>query len=71
MNVAFSISNPIRPGPILLLGPGFARTTLGNTTLGFLPVTGEDLCEFRLLPDPRTVPVEDVDGDDEEDCHEA
>lgn len=45
--------------------------TLRNPPLGFLPITSKDLREFRFLADLRPVPVEDIDGDDEEDGEET
>lgn len=47
------------------------RATLRNLPLGFLPITSENLREFRFLADLRPVPIEDVDGDDEEDGEET
>lgn len=51
----------------MLLRTWLPRATLRNPPLGFLPVTSENLREFRFLADLRPIPVEDIDGDDEED----
>lgn len=44
---------------------------MGDPALIVLPVAGEHLREFGLLPDSWAFPVENVDGDNEQDSHEA
>lgn len=59
------VSNRPRTRKVMFLRTWLSRATLRNPTLGLLPITSEDQSEFRFLADLRSVPVEDVDGDNE------
>lgn len=55
----------------MFLRTRLSRATLRNPPLGLLTITGQHLREFRLLADLRSVPIEDVDGDDKADGEKA